>query len=112
MKPPVLTNSLYNALKFIALVFLPGIATLYFALAGYWNLPNAEQIIGTITAVDAFLGLLLHLNTNSYNASDAKYDGDIDVIPKEDGKKTFSLNLNSDPKDLDTKDQILFKINK
>jgi hypothetical protein len=39
-------------------------------------------------------------------------DGDIDVIQQEDGKKTFSLNLNSDPNDLDKKNQIVFKVNK
>ena len=44
--------------------------------------------------------------------SEAQYDGDIDVIAQADGKKTFSLNLNSDPVDLDSKDEVVFKINK
>lgn len=42
----------------------------------------------------------------------AAYDGDIDVIPQIDGKKTFSLNLNSDPANLDLKNEVTFKINK
>lgn len=111
MKVPIKTNRLYDSLKFIALVFLPALGTLYFALAGYWNLPNAEQIVGSITAVDAFLGLILHLNTKAYNSSDAKYGGTIDIEQVEN-KKIYSLNLNSDPDDLDTKDQVIFRINK
>jgi len=46
---------------------LPAIGTLYFALAQIWNLPLAEEIVGTITAVDAFLGAVLGISTAQYN---------------------------------------------
>ncbi|MBR2822657.1 MAG: hypothetical protein IKE24_03090, partial [Clostridia bacterium] len=39
---------------------------LYFALARIWELPLAEQVVGTITAVDAFLGALLGISTAQY----------------------------------------------
>lgn len=61
-----LSNTVYDALKFIAQILLPAIATLYFALAQIWSLPYAEQIVGTITAVDAFLGALLGISTMQY----------------------------------------------
>ena len=51
-----MTNKVYDILKWIAQYFLPAIGTLYFALAGIWGLPYGEQIVGTITAVDTFLG--------------------------------------------------------
>lgn len=57
----------YDILKYIAQYVLPACGTLYFALAGIWNLPYGEQIIGTITAVDTFLGVLLGISTNTYN---------------------------------------------
>ena len=57
----------YDILKYIALVVLPAIATLYFALASIWNLPYGEQIVGTITAIDTFLGALLQISSNKYN---------------------------------------------
>lgn len=57
----------YNVLKFIALVLLPAIGTLYFALAGIWRLPKADEIVGSITAIDTFLGTVLHISTNIYN---------------------------------------------
>lgn len=61
-----LSNTVYDALKFIAQILLPAIATLYFALAQIWSLPYAEQIVGTITAVDAFLGALLGISSMQY----------------------------------------------
>lgn len=61
-----LNDKTYDTLKWIAQYFLPGVATLYFALAGIWGLPYGEQIVGTITAVDAFLGLLLGISTSQY----------------------------------------------
>ena len=63
----VLKNSLYNKLKWIAQILLPAIGTLYFAIASIWGLPYAEQIVGTITAIDAFLGALLGISTMQYN---------------------------------------------
>lgn len=62
-----MSNSTYDILKKIAQVWLPAIGTLYFALARIWNLPFAEEIVGTITAVDAFLGALLGISTMLYN---------------------------------------------
>lgn len=62
-----LTNKTYDILKYIAQYVLPACGTLYFALASIWNLPYGEQIVGTITAVDTFLGVLLGISTNTYN---------------------------------------------
>lgn len=62
-----LTNQQYDMLKWVAQLLLPGLATLYFAIAQLWGLPYAEQIVGTISAIDAFLGGLLHLSTTEYN---------------------------------------------
>ena len=62
-----LSNKVYDVLKFIAQILLPAIGTLYFALARIWDLPLAEQVVGTITAVDAFLGALLGISSMQYN---------------------------------------------
>ena len=59
-------NKIYDVLKYIAQIVLPAVATLYFALAQIWGLPYGEQIVGTITAIDAFLGVLLGISTNYY----------------------------------------------
>lgn len=62
-----MTNKTYDVLKWIAQYFLPALGTLYFALANIWNLPFGEEIVGTITAIDAFLGVLLGISTVQYN---------------------------------------------
>ena len=60
-------NKTYDILKWVAMILLPAAGTLYFALAGIWGLPYAEQIVGTITAIDTFLGVILGLSSNQYN---------------------------------------------
>lgn len=62
-----MSNKTYDILKYIAQIVLPAIATLYFAIAQIWGLPYGEQIVGTITAIDAFLGALLGISTMKYN---------------------------------------------
>ena len=62
-----LSNKVYNILKWVAMVVLPAIGTLYFTLAGIWSLPYAEQVMGTITAVVTFLGVVLGVSTYRYN---------------------------------------------
>lgn len=62
-----MSNKVYDILKYIAQIVLPAIGTLYFALAGIWGFPYGEQIVGTITAVDTFLGVVLGISTSNYN---------------------------------------------
>lgn len=62
-----LSNKVYDALKWIALILLPAFGTLYFALAKIWGFPHATEIVGTISAVDAFLGAILGISTHNYH---------------------------------------------
>ena len=62
-----MSNKVYDVLKFIAQILLPALGTLYFALAKIWGFPYAAEIVGTISAVDAFLGALLGISTAQYN---------------------------------------------
>jgi hypothetical protein len=61
-------NKTYDILKWIAIVVLPTLGTLYFALSQIWGFPYGEEVIGTIAAVDVFLGTLLGISTNKYNS--------------------------------------------
>ena len=62
-----LTNKQYDVLKWIALIVLPAVGTLYFTLATIWGFPYGDQVVGTITAIDTFLGALLGISTNQHN---------------------------------------------
>lgn len=63
----ILSNKVYDILKWVAMIFLPAVGTLYFALAGIWGLPYGEQIVGTVTAVDTFIGVILGISSTQYN---------------------------------------------
>lgn len=67
-----LSNKAYDVLKWIAQILLPAIGTLYFALSGIWGFPYAEAIVGTITAVDTFIGVLLGISNAQYKKSDTE----------------------------------------
>ena len=106
----MITGKLYNTLKFLALVVLPAVGTLYFTLAAIWGLPAAEQVVGTIVAMDTFLGVILQISSTSYNSSTAQ--GTLNIHETQDGK-TFDLQLDGDPEyELEGKDRVIFKVEK
>lgn len=63
----MLPDKIYNALKVTAQYVLPATASLYFGLATIWNLPYSEQIVGSIMALDVFLGSILGISVMQYN---------------------------------------------
>ena len=63
-----MSNKVYDILKWIAQIGIPAIATLYFALAQIWGFPYSEQIVGTLAAIDTFLGAILGISSAKYNA--------------------------------------------
>lgn len=62
-----ISNKIYDILKWIAQYGLPAIGTLYFAIANVWGFPYGEEVIGTIAAIDTFLGILLGISSSTYN---------------------------------------------
>jgi len=62
----MITNKVYNVLRFLAQYLLPGLGTLYFALSGIWGLPYGDQVVGSIIAIDAFLGVIVSLSAIQY----------------------------------------------
>lgn len=74
----VLSNKAYDVLKYFAQIVIPALGTLYFGLAAIWHLPLAEEIVGTCTAVDCFLGVLLGISTESYR-KELERKGELEV---------------------------------
>lgn len=65
----MMSNKVYDILKWITMYLIPAAGTLYFALSSIWGLPYGEQIVGTLTAIDTFLAVILGISTNQYNKS-------------------------------------------
>lgn len=75
----VFSNVVYDRLKWIAQYLLPGLGTLYFAIAKTWGIPYGEEIVGTISAVDIFLGTLLGISKAKYDKLNGQNEVNEDV---------------------------------
>lgn len=63
----MLNNKVYDILKWIVIIVLPALSALYLSLSQLWGFPYGEQIVGTIAAIDAFLGTIIGVSTIRYN---------------------------------------------
>lgn len=62
-----MSNKVYDILKYIAMIGLPALGTLYSTLSIIWGFPYGEQVVGTIVAIDTFLGALIGISSAKYN---------------------------------------------
>lgn len=92
------SNKVYDVLKWIAQILLPALGTLYFAMAGIWGFPYGEQIIGTISAVDVFLGVILGLSSATYSKGYRMFKVPVNAL-KDVGTVTFTVNPEDLPSD-------------
>lgn len=93
---PLMSDTTYDKLKFLAQVLLPGLGALYFALSQIWGFPKGEEVVGTITAIDVFLGLLLVKANGRYLESDDWADGFVEAenLPEElAGRKRVNMKV-------------------
>lgn len=105
----VFTNKVYDVLKWVAQIFLPGLGTLYLTLGGLLNLPAVNKVTGTIIAVDTFLGFLLKKSSDNYEKSDEKFDGSLEV-DKTKEEATVSIAVEGGVEDLKNNDEVLLKV--
>lgn len=101
----MMTNRTYDILKWVAQIVLPALGTLYFALSGIWGFPYGEQIVGTITAIDAFLGTILRISSNNYEG-----DGELIVDTSDPMKDIYSIAIDDYPETLAKKDVVILKV--
>ena len=107
----ILNKKLYDVAKFIITIVLPAIGTLYFALAQIWGLPAAEKVLGTLVAVQTFLGVLLGISSSQYKNSDARFDGDLNLYhTPEEGVKALQVAVNNDPKQIAAQREVTLKV--
>ena len=62
-----LNDKVYDVLKWVCLIALPACGVLYAALSGLWGWGYTQQVVGTLAAVETFLGALLGVSTAQYN---------------------------------------------
>lgn len=65
----LMSNQIYDILKWFTTIFLPAASTLYLLLAETWSLPYAEEVAGTVALLITFLGALIQISSARYKAS-------------------------------------------
>lgn len=105
----MITGKLYEWLKYLAQIVLPAVGTLYFTLAGIWGLGAGEEVVGTIMAIDLFLGVLLGISQMNYNKG-IEQAGELHV-----NEDQLLFQLDEDKTDIDKlgdKKEVRFKVKK
>lgn len=106
----LLSNKVYDVLKFVAAVVLPALAVLYITVAPYWDLPKQEEVAGTIMAIDLFLGALLGISTSKYKSDPSRFSGKVVFQDTGQAEPDVNLVLNESPKNFEGKDEVVFKV--
>ena len=101
-----LSDSVYDKLRFLVRIVLPGLSTLYFTLSSIWGLPSAEQVVGTLAAFAVFFGLILQASSKGYNAN----VGVMTYLEDAEGKLSYTLEVDGDPADLKNRKSVSFKV--
>lgn len=63
----ILPDKVYNALKWLCLIFAPALITLLSTIFALYHIPNAEIVCGTISAIATFIGALIGVSSKAYN---------------------------------------------
>ena len=75
-----MSNKTYDTIKLIALACVPILAFLG-SLCTIWNVPHAEQITASLTALDTLLGALVVVLAREYNKKiPSEFDKEIDTM--------------------------------
>lgn len=109
VKTGFVPDNFYDIIKWCALIAFPAFGAAYFSLSGIWNLPGAEQVVGTIVVIDTLLGVLVGVSNSTYKKSDARFDGDITLSPGEQAEVT-NVMASYDASALANKDEVLLKV--
>lgn len=107
---PVLSDGQFNLLRRCVELLLPAIGAFYFAMAELWGWPNPGEVVASIAALTTLLGVVLVVLRNSYEKSDAKFDGQLNVDTSDPERDIFQVDLGDDLPNLASKDAITLKV--
>lgn len=108
----VMSDRMYNGAKKLVQVYLPALSALYFGLASVWGLPAPDKVVGSIAVLCTFIGVCIGISNSTYKAMDGGKVGTIVITEEEDGPKKFSLEVDGDPEDMESKSTVTFRIEK
>ena len=77
-----MSNRTYDTIKLISLLAVPLLGFIG-ALCTIWNVPHAEQITATLTAIDTLLGAIVVILAKEYNKPMDMDTADLEYIEDE-----------------------------
>jgi hypothetical protein len=63
----MLSNRVYDTLKWCVMIAIPALTTAYVGLSGIWGWPYATEVAKTSAVICTLLGALLGISTAQYN---------------------------------------------
>lgn len=108
--PWMLGDRAYDFVRKLVQIILPALGSFYFSLAGLWDLPEPDKVVGTIVVVTTFLGIVLGISKAQYTASGKGIDGNLVVAPTAEGPVVQRLVYDGVAEDLQGKSTVTFKI--
>lgn len=100
-----MTDKMYDALKYVALIITPALATFINAIGIVWGVPYTNEATMTITAFGVFLGATLGVSSKNY---EPETHGNLVVTKHDDVYADFA----SEPTNLKDGDTIVLKVTK
>lgn len=100
-----MTNKTYDALKYVALIIIPALATFVNAVGVVWGVSHTNDAAMTITAFGVFLGAVLGVSSKNY---EPETHGNLVVTKHDDVYADFA----SEPTNLKDGDTIVLKVTK
>lgn len=67
----MISNKLYDILKWLTLICIPALTTAYVGLSAVWGWPYATEVAKTSAVICTLLGALLGISTAQYNKKEA-----------------------------------------
>lgn len=93
----MISNKLYDVLKYIALIALPALGSFWMVVGAIWGAPHTDEVVKTIVALATLLGALLVLTNVQYNNSDRRFDGFVNVQETPPGQENEITHFNLNP---------------
>lgn len=117
----ITSEKLYDGLNWVAQIFLPALGAFIFALSGVWGFDTTGKIVGSLAALDAFLGLLLKRSKDEYVddlnllhqanlANPEVTDGDLFISPGEGENPDLTAAWNEHPDAFKGKETVTLRV--
>lgn len=100
-----MSDKTYDILKWVAQIVLPALGTFVAGIFALYHLPYGEQVVGTITLVDALLGTLLKVSSDGYSG-----DGELIVDRSDSDKDVYTISIPNYPEVLASKDRVILNV--